>query len=283
MKPEQCLHDIAQMGLNLYDAAFYTDDGVFARRFQPCNACNDSYSVAKVFVMTAIGILCDRGKLDVQDSIADLFAGEISREAAARWSGVTVENALTHTIGFDEGFLDIDVEDVCAYPTDDYLSIVFDHPLCHKPGTHSQYSDAAFYLLSRVVSRVAGENVDALLYDAVLGQLGFREVAWSRCPHGFPIGATGLYIRADDMVKLGWLYLNRGMWNGKRLLSGRWVDMALENEYELHPAAGGLIGKYGGHGQGLYFSEKGRFAVAWHAFEDGRRMRALMEYLSALQ
>lgn len=190
MKPEQCLHDIAQMGLNLYDAAFYTDDGVFARRFQPCNACNDSYSVAKVFVMTAIGILCDRGKLDVQDSIADLFAGEISREAAARWSGVTVENALTHTIGFDEGFLDIDVEDVCAYPTDDYLSIVFDHPLCHKPGTHSQYSDAAFYLLSRVVSRVAGENVDALL-TRCLGSWAFARSRGAAVRTGFPSARRG--------------------------------------------------------------------------------------------
>ncbi len=282
MKPEQCLNEIAQMGLNLYDAAFYTDDGVFYRRFQPCNACNDSYSVAKVFVMTAIGILCDRGDLSVQDRIIDIFAGEMTREAAARWSSVTVEHALTHTIGFDEGFLDIDMDDVCAYPTDDYLSIVFDHPLHHCPGAHSQYSDAAFYLLSRVVTRVAGENVDAMLYDAVLGPLGFREVAWSRCPHGFPIGATGLYIRADDMVKLGWLYLNRGVWNRERLLSEKWVDRALEKEYELHPAAGGLIGKYGGHGQGLYFSKKGRFAVAWHAYENGRRIGALTGYLGTL-
>ena len=104
------------------------------------------------------------------------------------------------------------------------------------------------------MSRVVGENMDALLYDAVLGPLGFREVAWSRCPHGFPIGATGLYIRADDMIKLGWLYLNRG----------------------------GLIGKDGMYGQGLYFSERGRFAVACHAFEKSARISALMEHLGAL-
>ena len=104
------------------------------------------------------------------------------------------------------------------------------------------------------MSRVAGENMDALLYDAVLGPLGVREVAWSRCPHGFPIGATGLYIRADGMVKLRWLYLNRG----------------------------GLIGKGGMYGQGLYFSERGRFAVAWHVFEKGACMSALMEHLGAL-
>ena len=283
MTPEQCLNEMGSLGLNLYDAAFCTEEGIFARRFQPCNACNDSYSVAKVFVMTAIGILCDQGKLAVQNRIADLFAGKIPREAEERWRGVTVEHALMHTIGFDEGFLDIDVEDVCAYPTDDYLSMVFAHPLRHRPGEHSQYTDAAFYLLSRVVSCVAGKNVDALLYDAVLGPLGFREAAWSRCPHGFPIGATGLYIRADDMVKLGWLYLNRGVWNGKRLLSETWCSKALEREYELHPATGGLVGKYGGHGQGLYFSEEGRFAVAWHAYEKGTRMNALMELLSAMQ
>ena len=103
-----------------------------------------------------------------------------------------------------------------------------------------------------------------------------------RCPHGFPIGATGLYIRADDMVKLGWLYLNRGVWNGKRLLSEKRVDRALERQYELHPAAGGLIGKGVMYGQGLYFSERGRFAVTWHVFEKGACMSALMEHLGAL-
>lgn len=283
MNPERCLNDMADMGLNLYDAAFYTDRGLFARRFQPCNACNDSYSVAKAFVMTAIGLLFDDKKLSVGDRIADLFAGELPRDADARWSEVTVEHALTHTIGFDEGFLDIDVEDTGAYPTDDYLSMVFAHPLRHKPGTHSQYSDAAFYLLSRVVSRVAGENVDSLLYDRILRPLGFREVAWSRCPRQYPIGATGLYIRSDDMVKLGWLYLNGGMWEGERLLSDQWVSLALEKGYELRPVRpGGLIGKGGMHGQGLFFSEKARFAVAWHAFEDGRRLNALTDYLSAL-
>lgn len=283
MNPEKCLNDMAAMGLNLYDAAFYTDDGLFARRFQPCNACNDSYSVAKAFVMTAIGLLYDRQQLSVGDRIVDLFAGELSPADASRWSGVTVEHALTHTIGFDEGFLDIDVEDTGAYPTDDYLSMVFSHPLLHKPGTHRQYSDAAFYLLSRVVSQVSGENVDSLLYNAILRPLGFHEVAWSRCPHGYPIGATGLYIRSDDMVKLGWLYLNGGVWNGERLLSRQWVDMVTEKGYELQPAApNGLIGKGGMHGQGLFFSEKARFAAAWHAFDDSSRLGDLMDYLNAL-
>ena len=50
--------------------------------------------------MTAIGILCDLGMLDVRERIADIFAREIPQEAGERWREVTVEHALTHTIGF---------------------------------------------------------------------------------------------------------------------------------------------------------------------------------------
>ena len=54
-----------------------------------------------------------------------------------------------------------------------------------------------------------------------------------RCPKGYSIGATGLYLRTEDMVKLGILYLNKGMWKETRVLSEEWVDMVISNEYEF--------------------------------------------------
>ena len=68
------------------------------------------------------------------------------------------------------------------------------------PGSHYQYTDAAFYLMSRLVSHVSGEKADSLLWRRILKPMGCVEVAWSRCPNEYPIGATGLYIGAGDMV-----------------------------------------------------------------------------------
>lgn len=280
---DDIIQDIYKMGLNLYDLALYTEKGIQAHRFQICNNCNNSYSVAKVFVVTALGLLWQKRQLDVGDSIYDLFKDRYVDDVESAWQLATIEHAMTHKLGFDEGFLDIDVEDVNAYSSDDYLQLVLTHPLRYLPGTHSQYSDAAYYLLSRIVSQVAGETMDALLFRCIFRPMGFQEVAWSRCPHGYPMGATGLYISSEDMVKLGALYLNGGIYNGQRLLSKEWVDKVIENEYELHSMTpGGLIGKGGMYGQALIFSQKARFAVAWHGHMADNQDQKLVDYFEEL-
>ena len=55
----------------------------------------------------------------------------------------------------------------------------------------------------------------------------FKEFAWSRCPFGYSIGATGLYLRTEDVVKLGILYLNKGMWKEERIISEACVNLVL--------------------------------------------------------
>jgi len=271
------VREIAALGLNLYDFALYTPEGIRACRLQPCAKCLSSYSVAKLFVVTALGMLWDEGRIRMDDPLSLYF--EFPSDASPLWQEATVEHAVTHRLGFDEGFLDIDSEDVRAYPSLDYLSMVFARPLAHRPGEHEQYSDAAYYLLSRLVSVVSGETLDAFLRRRLLIPLSFREAAWSCCPLGYPIGATGLYIGAEDMVKLAALYLEGGVWQGQRLLSEAWVRMAVERRYEIHPfGESGLIGKTGMCGQAALFSKDGRFALAWHAHEGREKMKALTAY-----
>jgi len=282
MSFESLTQDIAALGLNLYDFALYTPEGIKTHRFQPCSNCANSYSVAKLFVVTALGLLWDEGKIRMDDPLSLYF--DIPAGAAPGWQYATVEHAVTHRLGFGEGFLDIDTEDTTQYPTEDYLSMVFAHPLAYAPGTESQYSDAAYYLLSRLVSRVSGETLDRFLSRRLLRPLRFHEAAWSCCPQGYPIGATGLYISAGDMVKLPALYLKNGEWAGTQLLSREWVALAIDREYELHPLFenGSLIGKGGMHGQMAAFSKDKRLAVAWHAHETRDGIGRLTELLSQL-
>ncbi|MBE5774837.1 MAG: beta-lactamase family protein [Clostridiales bacterium] len=269
---------VEKIGINLYDMAFYQDGQIQEHRFQLCNNCNNCYSVAKAFLMTAVGMLQDDGLIDVKKPISFYMSSLIPKDADPAWQVATVENALTHKLGFNTGFLDIDVEDVTAYPTDDYLDMVFRHPLHYLPGQQFQYSDAAFYLVSRLISCVSGENVDVFLKRRLFKPMGFRESAWSCCPRNYPIGATGLYTSAYDMVKLPALYMQKGMWNGERLLSEQWINRAIGNEYELHPRTPELIGKGGMYGQMILFHTEKHYAIAWHAHNtDNEKIQQLIE------
>ncbi len=267
---------IAAWGRNIYDAAVLSGQGLTARKFQACNTCNNSYSIAKAFTMTAIGLLQDDGRLKVEDPISQFLP--LTHGCAKVWHSVTIEHALTHTIGFTAGFLDIDLEDVQSYPSPDYLDIIFSHPLAYQPGTHAVYSDAAYYLLARIVLAAGGKELDEVLRERLVNPLEFRQIAWSRCPLGHPIGATGLYVSAEDMVKLGWLYGNGGKWQDRQILSEYWVKQALRRGYEFRPVQNTrLYAKGGLFGQMLLFDPEQHLACGWHSFDAESSNKPLLE------
>lgn len=195
--------------------------------------CQNTYSVAKFYTMVAVGILYDKGLLTPDEKICDILKDYIPKGISdKRWFDVTVHHLLTHTSGIPGGFLDIDVHKSSEF-TDDFLSYSFNTPLDYDPGAERRYSDGAYYLLSRAVAEKAGVPMDDFLWKELFLKLDFQEVAWSHCPKGHAMGATGLYINSADMVKMGKVYLNGGMYGDKRILSEEWVNLSVEKEYGL--------------------------------------------------
>jgi len=97
---------------------------------------------------------------------------------------------------------------------------------------------------------------------------------------GHPIGATGLYAQAQDVAKLGWLYLSGGVYEGKRLLSEEWVQMVVRNGYEFHDYGHGWLCKGGMYGQIVAFHPALRAAVAWHGINHTNITPAMLEVLN---
>ena len=234
---------------------------------QYANPCQDVYSVAKVFTTTAAMILIDRGMLSLDERVVDIFRAELPRDIDAKWEKVTLHHLLTHRAGFSSGQLDIDCLDSTKFGCNDYLQLLLTTPLISEAGEKHTYSDAAFYMVSRIVSKKLGEPMDDFLWREIFTPCGFREVAWSKCPLGYPMGATGLYIRTDDLAKLGQIYLSGGLYNGKRILSEKAVSTVLEKGYELK-WHGSYYAKGGMRGSMLQIIPEKNRVVAWTACDD---------------
>ena len=265
---EKAIKYAKENGINLIRVA-EIDNGV--TRYAECNRgnpCQNIYSVAKAFTMTAIGMACDRGLLTVDEKVTDIFADVLPDNMDKRWYDVTVDHLLTHTAGLHHGQLDIDCIDINTIDTDDFLDLTLRTELIYDPGTGHSYSDAAYYMLSRIVSAKTGEKMDDLLWRELFRPCGFREAAWSKCPLGYPMGATGLYIYAEDMAKLGQIYLDGGVYNGKRIVSEDWVNFALMRPYELAPHLEKSYAKGGMRGQLLMVIPDERRVVAWTGCDD---------------
>ncbi|MBR6515552.1 MAG: beta-lactamase family protein [Bacilli bacterium] len=237
----------------------------------PANPTCNCYSVAKAFTVTAIGLLYDKGLVTPNTLLVDIFRKYYPSDIDPKWMKVTIHDVLLHKVGFGTGLLDIDCEDASLYPTNDYLKIVLSTELKYEPGTVFQYTDAAYYLLSRVVSEVSGIELSEFLRPLLMDTMKFKEYAWSKCPLGHAIGATGLYIRTEDMVKLGILYLNKGIWNSERILSEEWIKLVIDNRYEFTHIGNGWYAKGGMRGQFLMFNYDEGKAVACHSYDDRAR------------
>ena len=243
------------------------EDAIEVLEVAEANRCQDVYSVSKTFTMTAVGLLWDRGEIGLEEKIVDILRDELPESGMdERWDRATVEMALRHRLGLPGGFLDIDVTPVSEFGRD-FLRHTLTYPLVYTPGEGEAYSDGAYYLLARIVEKKCGKKADDFLWEELLWTLGFQEMAWSRCPMGHPMGATGLYISAEDMVKLGFLYANGGLWRGERLLSRAWIDLAFEKEMGLdRDETGRSYAKGGMYGQTLIILPEEKRAAALQAY-----------------
>ncbi len=235
----------------------------------PSKPTGDVYSVAKLFTVTAIGLCVDRGLLSPEDKFLDVMGMTLPQGCDEKWKSVTLHMLLKHRFGTDKsGLLDIDAENASLYPTKDYLSLLLSTPLPLEPGVDYRYTDAAFYLLSLAVEKVTGQTLFDFLRPHLMDTMGFGEYAWSACPKGHTMGATGLFIRCEDMVKLGVLYLNGGTWKGTRIFSESWCRTVFEREYELAVIGQGWHGKGGMCEQMLAINPEKGLAIAWMGYSD---------------
>lgn len=276
---ETLIDQIRDTGAHLFSLSAIENGEAHTFTFNPANPCNDTYSVSKAYTMTAIGLCYDRGLITPADRITDLFADSIPADIDPTWHEVTIDDVLRHRMGIEKGFLDIDVEDINDYSTRDFLSIIFNTKLTVAPGEHYCYSDAAYYLLSRVVTRVSGEAMDDMLMRDIFLPTGCREAAWSKCPQGYAMGATGLYTRSIDIARLGQIYAHGGMWGDQRILSAEWVKLAMERSYSLNLRANGAYTKGGMRGQMFYFNPETGRSVGWLAFEREKRSDLIVKLL----
>ena len=273
--------EIARLDLNVLRIAEVRRGGEAEEMtLRPCGVCQNGYSVAKAFTAAAVGLAYDRGLIDPADHIADILRRFMPAHYDERWEDMTIDHLLRHRPGFPSGYLDIDVADLNPVTGGDYLAFLFNTTLSFAPGAEYRYSDAAYYLLSRAVTERTGCALDDFLWRELLLPLGFREMAFSHCPQGYAMGATGLYTGSADTAKLARLYMDGGLWRGRRQLSKAWIDLSLEREYGFNRSGADGFAKGGKNGQLLMGLPDQDRAVAWHSFDAGD-MKPLIDWVHA--
>lgn len=271
--------EIEKRRANVFAVAQYRGDRLEAMQLVRTNPCQNVYSVAKAYVVTAVGLAVDRGLLSTADTVTEILGEDCPETYQREWDQVTVEMLLLHRVPLPKNFLDIDAHDSLEFG-EDYLAYILKTAVETEGGAYPPcYTDAAYYLLSRIVEKCTGMGLDDFLWRHLLFPTGCREAAWSHCPRGHVIGATGLYIRAEELVKLGAVYLQGGFWKDTRILSENWVNTVLQKGYGLKPQAEGRVFCKGGmRGQMLMLMPEAGRVVAYQGCGDHNFVDFIVTY-----
>jgi CubicO group peptidase (beta-lactamase class C family) len=209
------------------------------------------WSATKSFTSTVLGLLVDDGKVT-----PDTKAKDYVPALATAYADVTLRHFTTMTSGYRAAR----DEPRGSYrhgpsptPFDPCSSPLF------APGTQYAYWDSAMNEFGHVLTRIAGEPMSQLFRRRIADPIGMDPSQWRWGDFGprdgiIVNGGSGnsdnhVFLSARQMARFGHLFLNRGNWNGRQLLSEKWVDLATKPHV---PATIPLWPDSGADGRGVY-------------------------------
>ena len=206
------------------------------------NESTNLWSVTKSFTSALVGFMMDDGILTSTDArMADLMPDY------PEFGEITLQHVLTHTTGLkwaEEGPLWVE-----WIFSDDWVAHALARGLERQPGSRFKYSSGNTHFLTALVHHKGGINPGELAKNRLFDPLGipFETLEepieyrswndyilplpqrWRRDPQGIETASFGLYLTARDMAKFGYLYLNRGRWENRQLLSQSWVETSTKD------------------------------------------------------
>ena len=180
---------------------------------------NHVYSVSKSFTSTAIGIACDMGYLSLDEKIVDIFPEKCPENISENLAEMT----LLHVLSMNTGHENCVMLQMVNSP--DPVKAFLAEKVQYMPGTHFTYNTGATFLASACLTKRTSLSVFDFLSKHLFPHMGIECDKWYSHAK-ISEGGVGIHICTEDMAKLGLLYLNGGIWQGKRLLSKGYAKTA---------------------------------------------------------
>ncbi len=178
------------------------------------------FSLSKTFTATAIGFAEQEGILSLEEKLVDIFPELCPKNPSKNLSEADSYSLLTMSCGHET--LISAQED--ASPS--WISAFLHHEFRYKPGTMFQYNSAGTNMLSAILQRKTGKTLTEFLTPRLFAPLGIQGARCLKLADGVERGGSGYFLATEDVARLAQFYLQRGVWEGRRLLQESWFDRA---------------------------------------------------------
>ena len=178
------------------------------------------YSATKAFTSTAVGLAVDEGKFSIDAPLYDYIKDEIPSNISEKQRQVLRKMSIRRLLTMS----------VPGYPfrmeSGNWLNEALTYPIQFNDTPVFHYSNIPAYLVGVAVEKAVGEHLAAYLESRLLKPLGIENPEYMNCPSGHFYGASGMKLTVNELSRLGQLYLQKGAYEGKQILSEKWVNEA---------------------------------------------------------
>lgn len=188
-------------------------------------------SVSKTFTSTAVGMAINEGYFTLDTPVISFFPDDLPDTPSENLKQMTIRHLLTMTCGHDT-----EPARSIRSQKDNWVREFLAHPVTHKPGTFFCYNSIGTYMLSAIVQKATGMKLTDYLMPRLFEPLGIDKPHWDECPKGICTGGWGLYLKTEDLAKMGQLLLQKGKWEGKQIIPQQWVEEASKKQVSCTPA-----------------------------------------------
>ena len=224
----------AAAGQESHSAMLLQHGKVIAERWIEPNAPDSAHvmhSVSKTFTSMAVGFAISEGLIKLDDHLVDFFPGETPDDAGDNLRAITVRDLLTMSCGHEREHTD----EIRYGEDEDWVEQFLAFPVEREPGTYFCYNTIGTYMLSAIITKVTGKKMVDYLEPRLWKPLGMEKPFWQECPMGRNYGGWGLYVKTEDMAKLGQTLLDGGKWRGKQVIPADWVAEASKAQIDNRP------------------------------------------------
>ena len=196
------------------------------------------YSFSKTFTQTAIGFAVQEGILSLDEKLVDLFPEELPEKISENLALADIESLLTMSCGHEAELTTEDIENRGG----NWVKAFFEQPFKYRPHTMFQYNTTGTDLLCLILMKKTGQTLTQFLTPRLFEPLGNKDVHCStmgdrvvrrNAPYSqVEAGGWGYHMRTEDLARFIWFLEQRGVWEGKRLLSEEWFDRAFSKQIE---------------------------------------------------
>jgi len=189
-------------------------------------------SVTKSITSAAFGIAVDQGFIKSLDQpIYPYFKNYQYDKTDPRKAQITIEDVLTMRTGIDwytEGGYENDKHStIIMENSNNWLQYILDRPMDRKPGTNYEYNDGASVLLGKILRQATGTRADIWAEKNLFAPIGIKNFKWKITPQGEADTEGGLYLSTYDLARIGYLFLRKGQWQGKQIISEQWIEKSI--------------------------------------------------------